>query len=96
MRAVGLKTLKNKLNQYVRMAANGETILVTERGRVIAQLCPPRAGRSSSLADATLAEVVRQGWLSPPALASSDVPPRLPVAPFATLMRELDADRNER
>ena len=96
MRAVGLKTLKNKLNQYVRMAANGETILVTDRGRVIAQLCPPSAGRSSIPADATLAEAVRQGWLSPPALPSGEVPPRLPVALFATLMRELKADRDGR
>jgi hypothetical protein len=31
MRAVGLKTLKNKLSEYVRLAANGETVLVTDR-----------------------------------------------------------------
>ena len=96
MRAVGLKTLKNKLSEYVRMAASGETVLVTDRDRVVAELCPPRAGRSSILADATLAEAVRQGWLSPPTLSSNEDPPRLPVAPCATLMRELDADRDGR
>jgi prevent-host-death family protein len=42
MRAVGLKTLKNKLSEYVRIAARGETILVTDRDRVVAELVPPR------------------------------------------------------
>jgi len=31
MRAVGLKILKNKLSEYVRLAASGETVLVTDR-----------------------------------------------------------------
>jgi prevent-host-death family protein len=38
MREVGLKALKNKLGQYVHMAARGETILVTNRDRVVAEL----------------------------------------------------------
>jgi antitoxin (DNA-binding transcriptional repressor) of toxin-antitoxin stability system len=61
MRAVGLKTLKNRLSEYVRLVANGETVLVTDRDRVVAELTPPRAGRSELLADATLAEAVRRG-----------------------------------
>ena len=32
MRAVGLKVLKNKLSEYVRLAEQGETVLVTEHG----------------------------------------------------------------
>ena len=47
MRAVGLKTLKNKLSEYVRLAAGGETVLVTDRDRVVAEIVPPRPGRSS-------------------------------------------------
>jgi antitoxin (DNA-binding transcriptional repressor) of toxin-antitoxin stability system len=31
MRAVGLKILKNRLSEYVRLAAAGETVLVTDR-----------------------------------------------------------------
>jgi hypothetical protein len=31
MRTVGLKTLKNKLSEYIRAAAAGETVLVTDR-----------------------------------------------------------------
>ena len=31
MRSIGLKVLKNKLSEYVRLAASGETVLVTDR-----------------------------------------------------------------
>jgi antitoxin (DNA-binding transcriptional repressor) of toxin-antitoxin stability system len=45
MRAVGLKILKNKLSEYVRLAAQGETVLVTDRDRVVAELSPPQRRR---------------------------------------------------
>ena len=45
MRAVGLKILKNRLSEYVRLAASGETVLVTDRDRVVAELVPPQGGR---------------------------------------------------
>ncbi len=96
MRAVGLKVLKNKLSEYVRLAASGETVLVTDRDRVVAELVPPQPGRSELLADALLAEAVRQGWIAPPALPPGGLPPRAPVAPMKDLMRELAADRNGR
>lgn len=96
MRSVGLKILKNRLSEYVRLAAAGETVLVTDRDRVVAELVPPREGRSPLLADATLAEAVRKGWIRPPALSSHDPPPRLPVAPLHDLLRELEFDRAER
>jgi prevent-host-death family protein len=38
MRMVGLKILKNKPSEYVRLAAAGETVLVTDRSRVVAEL----------------------------------------------------------
>ena len=34
MRSVGIKLLKNKLSEYIRLAAGGETVLVTDRDRV--------------------------------------------------------------
>jgi antitoxin (DNA-binding transcriptional repressor) of toxin-antitoxin stability system len=68
MRAVGLKVLKNKLSAYVRLAEGGETVLVTDR--VVAEIVPPQAGRSPLLADALLAEAVRNGWITPAAMPS--------------------------
>jgi hypothetical protein len=48
------------------------------------------------LADALLAEAVRQGRITPPALSSAAPPPRKPVMSFRELLRELDQDRSER
>ena len=96
MRAVGLKTLKNKLSEYVRLAAGGETVLVTDRERVVAELVPPSAGRSALLADAMLADAVRRGWITPPALPAEGPPPRRPVMPFKEVMTDLRRDRDDR
>jgi antitoxin (DNA-binding transcriptional repressor) of toxin-antitoxin stability system len=96
MRAIGLKVLKNKLSEYVRLAAGGETVLVTDRDRVVAELVPPRAGRDEMLADALLADAVRSGWLTPPMMASPEAPARAPMAPLRELLDELSADRDDR
>ena len=96
MRAVGLKMLKNKLSEYVRLAAAGETVLVTDRDTVVAEIVPPHPGRSPMLADAWLAEAVRKGWITPPAMTSDAAPPRKPIMPFSELAREIEADRADR
>jgi antitoxin (DNA-binding transcriptional repressor) of toxin-antitoxin stability system len=93
MRAVGLKVLKNRLSEYVRLAASGETVLVTDRERIVAELIPPREGRADLARDALLAEAVRKGWLTPAMGAADDVVPRLPVARLADLLAELERDR---
>jgi antitoxin (DNA-binding transcriptional repressor) of toxin-antitoxin stability system len=88
--------LKNKLSEYVRLASGGETILVTDRDRVVAELVPPHASRSPLLSDALLADAVRQGWLTPPALGPGPPPPSKPVASLDRLLRELADDRRAR
>jgi antitoxin (DNA-binding transcriptional repressor) of toxin-antitoxin stability system len=96
MRAVGLKVLKNKLSEYVRLAAGGEIVLVTDRDRVVAELVPPRPGRGPLLADTVLAELVRRGWMTPAARPLTGPAPRVPLAPLADLLAELEADRADR
>jgi antitoxin (DNA-binding transcriptional repressor) of toxin-antitoxin stability system len=96
MRAVGLKILKNKLSEYVRLAAGGETVLVTDRDRVVAELVPPRERRSPLLADAVLADAVRKGWIATPRLRGDGPPPRMPVASWRELELELAGDRRDR
>ncbi len=96
MRAVGLKVLKNKLSEYVRLASAGETVLVTDRDQVVAELVPPRAGRSTILADAVLADAVRQGWLTPPLSANGEPPPRAPAASLQEILDGLSQDRADR
>lgn len=96
MRAVGLKVLKNRLSEYVRLAAGGERVLVMDRDRVVAELGPPEPGRGETLDDAVLADAVRRGWLTAPISPGSGAPPRRPVAPLAEILAELDRDREER
>ena len=93
MRAVGLKVLKNRLSEYVRAAATGEIVLVTDRDEVVAELGPPRSGRAERLPDAMLADAVRSGWITPPRLPPGNRPARRPVAALAGLLAELDQDR---
>jgi antitoxin (DNA-binding transcriptional repressor) of toxin-antitoxin stability system len=41
MRQVSIEGLRKNLAKYVRLSAAGETIAITYRNRVIAQLRPP-------------------------------------------------------
>ena len=91
-----MKVLKNKLSEYVRLAAGGETVLVADRDRVVAELGPPRPGRAELVSDALLAEAVREGWVQAPLVVAEGPPPRQPVASWEALSRELDGDRGER
>jgi antitoxin (DNA-binding transcriptional repressor) of toxin-antitoxin stability system len=96
MRSVGLKVLKNKLSEYVRLAAGGETVLITDRDRVVAEIVPPQPGRGSFLLDALLAEAVGEGWLAPPVLVGSNPPPRRPIMTLRDLLQDLNQDREDR
>ena len=89
--------LNNRLSEYVRLAASGEIVLVTDRDRVVAEIGPPKSTRSPVLADALLAEAVRKGWLTPPLLPVAGEPRTPgPVAPLHDLLSELESDRSER
>ena len=96
VRAVGIKELKNKLSEYVRLATSGETVLVVDRDQVVAELVAPREGRAEKLHDAALAELVRRGLLTPPALVTREEPAGLPVLTWEELRRDLDEDREDR
>lgn len=97
MRSVGLKVLKNKLSEYVRLAESGETVLVTDRDRVVAELGPPRAERSPLVADAMLAEAVRKGWITPALIVDEGPPPRgAPVMTLDEILRDQEQDREDR
>ncbi len=97
MRTVGLKVLKNKLAEYVRIAEAGERVLISDRDRVVAELVPPDPGRAEAVADAVLAQLVREGVLSPPLSPGRGLVVEHPRdATLAGLMAELAADRGDR
>lgn len=93
MRTVGLKTLKNKLSEYVRLAAAGETIVVTDRDRPVAELVPPR-----QKAETFIERGIREGWITPATIRDGSPPPRKPIPGYTLeqLLADLDRDREDR
>jgi antitoxin (DNA-binding transcriptional repressor) of toxin-antitoxin stability system len=96
MRAVGIRELKNKLSEYLRLVGAGEEILVTDHGRVVAEIRPPGRPPADALppgvADLVRRGLARAGAPNDPGLYR--VLPRL--APDGTAARLLDEDRGER
>jgi len=93
MRTVGLKVLKNKLSEYVRAVAAGETVVITDRGRAVAEIVPPRPQPGS-----WRERCIREGWIRP-AVRGPDWPPKpqpIPGLTLEQLMAELDQDREDR
>jgi antitoxin (DNA-binding transcriptional repressor) of toxin-antitoxin stability system len=96
MRSVGIKVLKNKLSEYIRIAASGETVLVTDRDRVVAELVPPHPDRSKMLADARWAELIRQGLVTPAVNPAGRPPKNDPIMTIEQILADLDEDRADR
>jgi len=97
MHAVGIRDLKNRLSEYLRLVRAGETILVTDRGEVVAELGPPGEAASRRDLPPKLREMIRRGLLTPAAPREDHVVPRFPrVVPDGTAQRLLDEDRGER
>jgi prevent-host-death family protein len=94
MHKVGLKILKNKLSEYVRLAAAGETVVITDRGRAIAEILPPRRRGHESFIE----RGVREGWLTPAKRPFQPLPPRRPIPGYTLerLLADLDRDREDR
>jgi antitoxin (DNA-binding transcriptional repressor) of toxin-antitoxin stability system len=96
MQTIGIKVLKDKLSEYIRVAASGETVLVTERGHVVAEIIAPRVAADASLPEQKMAELIRKGQVTPARMRLKEPPPRLPIMTFDELMSEIEADRADR
>lgn len=100
MRAVGIRELKNRLSHYVRLVEAGESVLVTDRGAVVAELRPPGSPGARAEVDpvaARLAELARKGR----AVMAAPHDPELygardSVLPEGSAARLLAAERGER
>ena len=96
MKQVGLRELKNRLSEYVRLVRAGEHVQVTDRGQVVAELIPPAPAPGRDPA-ARLAVLERRGLLRPPSAEGRARYRRLPrLVPAGTVQRLLDEDRGER
>ena len=77
--AVGIRELKAKLSEYVSRAANGEQIVVTDRGRPVARLV---GLEGTSMID----RGIEEGWITPASRCERDssrrcAPPRREASP---------------
>jgi antitoxin (DNA-binding transcriptional repressor) of toxin-antitoxin stability system len=65
MKAVGVRELKNRLSAYLREVARGEVVLVTDRGRVVAELRRPSGEQPATTLDGALARLHAEGAITP-------------------------------
>lgn len=95
MLAVGLRELKNRLAEYVRRVRAGESVLITDRGSVVAELGPPRPQHGTS--HPALARLVQDGQATLGADNDATAYPDLPPVASGHISAELiDAERTER
>lgn len=98
MREVGLKVLKNKLSEYVRAAAAGETVVITDRGRAVAEIKPAAQVPDRYKDHPVLARGIREGWITQAKNPGGTLPPRYPIPGYTLerLLADLDKDREDR
>jgi antitoxin (DNA-binding transcriptional repressor) of toxin-antitoxin stability system len=63
MKAVAIKELKNRLSAYLREVQGGEIVLVTDRGRVVAELRQPSPGTPLTPQELAVERLVAKGLL---------------------------------
>lgn len=98
---LGVRALQQRLSQVLDLAASGEIIRITSRGRPKALILPPNAEQWLSItldlirADARTDEGIREGWLRPPTIDES---PEIPDRGFdgkTSVAKALREDRDE-
>src|SRR5260370_41444538 len=67
MVATGIRDLKNNLSRYLRRVMRGERILVTDRGRVVAELGPPVGAAGTAHAATRHRQLGEEGGVRPAA-----------------------------
>ena len=97
MKVVGIRELKNRLSEYLRIVRSGETVLVTDRGEAVAEIRVPGSAPDDLNMSPGLMDLVRRGTVSLGAPNRADVYTSLPpLLPEGTAAKLLDEERGER
>jgi len=91
-----VKELKNRLSAYLREVRGGEVVLVTDRGRVVAELRQPTSDTPLTSLDQAVERLRAQGLLVP---GLPQDPRAYRPSPLARAVRTADllaAERGER
>ncbi len=77
MKTVGVRELKNRLSEYLRKVRAGESVLVTDRGEVVAELTPPGQAQGDGSVPAGLLTLARRGMVSIGVSGDTNLYPKL-------------------
>lgn len=100
MKAVGVKQLKARLSEYLRLVKTGETVLITDRDEVVAELRPARRQPAGGLSiEERLQTLADAGETTRPTLPKGDWTWRvkglgLPAGTARKLLDEIRGDRD--
>jgi antitoxin (DNA-binding transcriptional repressor) of toxin-antitoxin stability system len=64
MKTVGVRELKDRLSEYLRRVRSGESLLVTDRGEVVAEFSPPGRAQADPSIPAGLLVLARRGLVT--------------------------------
>jgi antitoxin (DNA-binding transcriptional repressor) of toxin-antitoxin stability system len=102
MKTAGIREFKEQLSQYLREVQTGEVILVTDRGRVVAEVRAPGTEQAKVRPeDIRRQQAIESGWLIPATSTPEERREWLRNLkglglPRGTAQALLDADRSER
>jgi antitoxin (DNA-binding transcriptional repressor) of toxin-antitoxin stability system len=96
MKAVAVKELKNRLSSYLRAVRSGEVVLVTDRGRVVAELRQPTSGLPLNSLDLAVERLAAEGQLVRGLPQDSRAYRRSPLRRSVSTADLLIAERGER
>jgi antitoxin (DNA-binding transcriptional repressor) of toxin-antitoxin stability system len=105
MKIAGVREFKAKLSELLRDIQRGETILITDRGRVVAEVRPPGSALGSlEPEDLRMRQAVDSGFIRPSSLQHEERRKRLGrllkqipgvAAPKGTAQQVLDESRQD-
>jgi antitoxin (DNA-binding transcriptional repressor) of toxin-antitoxin stability system len=97
MITTGVRDLKTHLSGYLRRVEQGERILVTDRGRVVAELNPPGDDTTNNVPLIRYQQLVAQGVIRPAVAPQNRAWLAWPGLrlPKGTAQALIDADRDE-
>lgn len=98
MKTVGVRELKNRLSEYLREVRRGESVLVTDRGEVVAEFSPPRHGATDPGVPAALLTMARRGLMTLGTPNDSSLYEAMPRTHrgYRSAMQLLDEERGQR
>lgn len=96
MKVVGIRELKNRLSEYIRLVRNGERVFVTDRGVIVAEIRQPGTPVEDDPYP-LLTAAAREGKVRLGAPNRPDLYPKLgKILPEGTALRWLDESRGDR